>query len=101
MAVASASDDVPSTPRPKASTERICNIRAVNLGRFPRWYLAVQLAGHDHLRKLGITLIPATAPDFFLEDTPTAVLVRQVFGAIAQFDKATVVAKLKAARDRK
>jgi DNA invertase Pin-like site-specific DNA recombinase len=33
--------------------------------------------------------------------TPTAVLVRQVLGAIAQFDKATTVAKLKAARDRK
>jgi DNA invertase Pin-like site-specific DNA recombinase len=63
--------------------------------------LAVQLAGHDHLRKLGVTLIPATAPDFFTEDTPTAVLVRQVLGAIAQFDKATTVAKLKAARDRK
>jgi DNA invertase Pin-like site-specific DNA recombinase len=52
-------------------------------------------------RKLGVTLIPATAPDFFTEDTPTAVLVRQVLGAIAQFDKATSVAKLKAARDRK
>jgi DNA invertase Pin-like site-specific DNA recombinase len=63
--------------------------------------LAVQLAGHDHLHKLGVTLIPATAPDFFTEDTPTAVLVRQVLGAIAQFDKATTVAKLKAARDRK
>ena len=63
--------------------------------------LAVQLAGHDHLRKLGVTLIPATAPDFFTEDTPTAVLVHQVLGAIAQFDKATTVAKLKAARDRK
>jgi hypothetical protein len=34
--------------------------------------LAVQLAGHDHLRKLGVTLIPATAPDFFTEDTPTS-----------------------------
>jgi len=45
--------------------------------------------------------IPASAPDFFLEDTPTAMLVRQVLGAIAQFDKATMVAKLKAARDRK
>jgi hypothetical protein len=33
--------------------------------------------------------IPASAPDFFLEDTPTAMLVRQVLGAIAQFDKAT------------
>jgi hypothetical protein len=29
-------------------------------------------------------LIPATAPDFFTEDTPTAVLVRQVLDAIAQ-----------------
>jgi hypothetical protein len=27
------------------------------------------------------------------EDTPTAVLVRQVLGAIAQFEKATIVAK--------
>lgn len=63
--------------------------------------LAVQLAGHDHLRKLGVTLLPASAPDFFVEDTPTAILVRQVLGAIAQFDKATTIAKLKAARDRK
>jgi DNA invertase Pin-like site-specific DNA recombinase len=63
--------------------------------------LAVQLAGHDHLRKLGVALVPATAPDFFTEDTPTAVLVRQVLGAIAQFEKASLVAKLKAARDRK
>src|SRR5580704_5778593 len=63
--------------------------------------LAVQLAGHDHLRKLSVALIPATAPDFFTEDTPTAVLVRQVLGAIAQFEKTSLVAKLKAARDRK
>src|SRR5262249_9801661 len=33
--------------------------------------------------------------------TPTAVLVRQVLGAIAQFDKATLVAKLRGARNRK
>jgi DNA invertase Pin-like site-specific DNA recombinase len=43
--------------------------------------LAVQLAGHDYLKDLGVSLIPASAPDFFLEDTPTAVLVRQVLGA--------------------
>jgi hypothetical protein len=30
-----------------------------------------------------VTLIPASAPDHFTEDTPTAVLVRQVLGAIA------------------
>jgi DNA invertase Pin-like site-specific DNA recombinase len=63
--------------------------------------LAVQLAGHDFLKNLGVSLILATAPDFFLEDTATAVLVRQVLGAIAQFGKASLVAKLKAARDRK
>jgi hypothetical protein len=35
--------------------------------------LAVQLAGHDFLKSIDVTLIPATAPDFFVEDTPTAV----------------------------
>lgn len=40
--------------------------------------LTVQLTGHDYLKGLGVTLIPTTAPDFFTEDTPTAVLVRQV-----------------------
>jgi DNA invertase Pin-like site-specific DNA recombinase len=63
--------------------------------------LAVQLAGHSFLKGMGVALVPATAPDYFLEDTPTAVLVRQVLGAIAQFEKASLVAKLKAARDRK
>jgi DNA invertase Pin-like site-specific DNA recombinase len=56
--------------------------------------LAVQLAGHDMLKELGIAIIPASAPDFFTEDTPTAILVRQVLGAIAQFEKASAVAKL-------
>ncbi len=63
--------------------------------------LAVQLAGHDFLTKAGIALVPASAPDFFTEDTPTAVLVRQVLGAISQFEKSTIVAKLAAARMRK
>lgn len=63
--------------------------------------LIVQLTGHDLLKSMGIALIPTTAPDFFTDDTPTAVLVRQVLGAIAQFEKASVVAKLAAARKRK
>jgi DNA invertase Pin-like site-specific DNA recombinase len=63
--------------------------------------LAVQLAGHDMLKGQGITLIPASAPDFFTEETPTAVMVRQILGAVAQFEKASLVAKLKGARDRK
>jgi len=63
--------------------------------------LVEQLAGHDMLKAKGITLIAASAPTFFVEETPTAVLVRQVLGAVAQFEKATIVAKLAAARKRK
>jgi DNA invertase Pin-like site-specific DNA recombinase len=68
-------------------------------GRFAR-DLIVQLTGHDYLRELGVTLIAVNAPDHFLEDTPTAVLIRQVPGAVAQFEKSNLVAKLKGARDR-
>jgi DNA invertase Pin-like site-specific DNA recombinase len=98
-------DAVTERPGFAAMLERIAGngVRTIIVespDRFAR-DLAVQLAGHDHLKKLGVTLIPATAPDFFTEDTPTAVLVRQVLGAIAQFDEATTIAKLKAARDRK
>lgn len=63
--------------------------------------LTVQLTGHDMLRGLGIDLVPASAPDFFTSDTPTAVLVRQVLGAIAEFEKASLVAKLAGARKRR
>lgn len=63
--------------------------------------LTIQLTGHDYLKTLGIALVPASAPDYFTEDTPTAVLVRQVLGAIAQFEKASLVAKLRGARERK
>jgi DNA invertase Pin-like site-specific DNA recombinase len=63
--------------------------------------LMVQLAGHDMLKTRGITLVAASAPTHFVEDTPTAILVRQVLGAIAEFEKTTLVAKLAAARRRK
>ena len=63
--------------------------------------LMVQLAGHDMLKARGVMLIAASAPLHFVEDTPTAVLVRQVLGAVAEFEKTTLVAKLAAARRRK
>jgi DNA invertase Pin-like site-specific DNA recombinase len=89
-------DAVTARPGFAAMLERIAGngVRTIIVespDRFAR-DLAVQLAGHDYLKDLGVSLIPASAPDFFQEDTPTAVLVRQVLGAIAQFDKATVVA---------
>jgi DNA invertase Pin-like site-specific DNA recombinase len=63
--------------------------------------LMVQLAGHDMLKAKGISLVAASAPTHFVEDTSTAILVRQVLGAIAEFEKTTLVAKLAAARRRK
>jgi DNA invertase Pin-like site-specific DNA recombinase len=63
--------------------------------------LTQQLLGHDMLKAKGVILIAASAPQHFTEDTPTAVLVRQILGGVAEFEKTTLVAKLKAARDRK
>jgi DNA invertase Pin-like site-specific DNA recombinase len=63
--------------------------------------LMVQETGFARLQAAGITLIAADSPASFQDDTPTAILVRQVLGAIAQFDKAMTVAKLAGARKRK
>ena len=52
------------------------------------------------LRAPGIELIAADGPDSFVDDTPTATMVRQILGADAQFEKAALVAKLKGARER-
>ena len=71
-----------------------------NAGRFAR-DLAVQLAGHDLLKARGIDLVPVDAPDHFRDETPTAVMVRQILGAVAQFEKAGLVRKLRHARDSK
>jgi DNA invertase Pin-like site-specific DNA recombinase len=70
-----------------------------NASRFAR-DLAVQLTGHELLRKRGIELIPVDAPSYFTDPSPTAELVRQILGAVAQFEKAALVAKLRHARER-
>jgi DNA invertase Pin-like site-specific DNA recombinase len=61
----------------------------------------VQEVGYSILKERGIELIATDSPTSFLDDTPTAKLIRQVLGAVAEFDKAMTVAKLRAARDRK
>ena len=71
-----------------------------NAGRFAR-DLAVQITGHSMLKKLGYELIPVDSPNHFTDDTPTAVMVRQILGAVSEFEKAQVVSKLRAARTRK
>ena len=85
--VVSGADPIGDRPGFKAMLDRIAGngVRTIIVespDRFAR-DLTVQLTGHDYLKKLGVELVPASAPDFFLTDTPTAVLVRQVLGAIA------------------
>jgi DNA invertase Pin-like site-specific DNA recombinase len=63
--------------------------------------LIVQETGWKFLQDMGITLIAADSPDAFLDSTPTATMVRQILGAVSQFEKAALVAKLKGSRDRK
>jgi hypothetical protein len=40
------------------------------------------------------------SPSSFLDDGPTSKLIREILGAVSEFDKAMTVAKLKGARDR-
>lgn len=61
----------------------------------------VQELGHRMLKQRGVDLVPTTAPDYFMHDTPTTELVRTILGAVAAFDRRQTVDKLKAARDRK
>src|SRR3954471_10011236 len=63
--------------------------------------LMVQEVGFAKLQTLGIKLVAADSPHSFLDDTQTSKLIRQILGAVSEFDKAMVVAKLKGARERK
>jgi len=71
-----------------------------NASRFARDHV-VQALGHDLLKKQGITLIAVDAPMHFTEDSPTATMLRTMLSAVSQFEKETMVLKLRGARDRK
>jgi DNA invertase Pin-like site-specific DNA recombinase len=62
--------------------------------------LMVQEAAIADLHKHGFTLISATEPDLMAND-PTRILMRQLLGAVAQYDKSQIVLKLRGARMRK
>jgi DNA invertase Pin-like site-specific DNA recombinase len=98
-------DTIDSRPGFMAALEMIAGngVRTIiveTANRFAR-DLIVQETGWKRLHADGITLVAADAPDQFVDETPTAVLIRQILGAVAQFDKAMTVAKLRGARERK
>ena len=60
-----------------------------------------QETGWRFLRKRGTNLIASDSPVAFLDETPTAIMIRQLLGVISEFEKASLVAKLRGARERK
>ena len=103
-AAVSGADPIEARPGFTALLARIAGngVRTViveTANRFAR-DLMVQEVGFAMLRDLGITLIAADSPTSFLDDGPTSKLIRQILGAVAEFDKAMIVAKLRGARER-
>ena len=62
--------------------------------------LMVQEACIADLRKHGFMLVSIMEPDLMATDA-TRVMMRQMLGAVAQYEKAQLVIKLRAARTRK
>jgi DNA invertase Pin-like site-specific DNA recombinase len=62
--------------------------------------IIVQETGWKFLKAQGIDIVAVDSPSMFLDTTPTANLIRQILGAVAEFEKAALVAKLAAARRR-
>lgn len=64
--------------------------------------LLVQEVTLGQFRDLGVQVVDAGGQDLTVADgDPTRTLIRQVLGAVAEFDKNVTVLKLRAARDRK
>ena len=56
----------------------------------------------EEFRRAGVAVLEAeSGSDLTSEENPTVTLIRQVLGAVAQFDKSSTVSKLRAARIRK
>ena len=62
--------------------------------------LMVQEATIADLRKHGFELVSVAEPDL-MANNPTRILVRQMMGAVAQYEKSQIVLKLRGARMRK
>lgn len=77
-------------------------VRTVLIERLDRLArdLMVQETILGDLRKRGITVISVAEPDLCSDD-PSRKMMRQIFGAIAEYDRAMIVLKLRGARQRK
>ena len=71
-----------------------------NTTRFSRDLICSE-TGYEYLKGIGFTLISSESPESFIDDTPTSVLIRRVLSCISDFEKNSIVEKLRGSRHRK
>ena len=82
--------------------EDIKHILVENSSRFSRDLIQGEL-GYMELKKDGIQIVPVDSPDYYVleNDAPMIKLIRQQMGCFAEFEKNSIVRKLRGARKRK
>ena len=72
-----------------------------NASRFARDQMVGEW-GYRELKKHGIQIVPVDSPDYYTleNDDPMINLIRQVLGSISEFEKNSIVNKLRGARKR-
>lgn len=104
-AAVSGADPIETRPGFSAMLDRIdgngvWTVIVEDASRFARTVLAAEL-GLVVLQQRGVTVLTASGDNLTETDDPSRVLMRQVASAFSQYEKARLVHKLKAARDRK
>ncbi len=102
----SGTKDLESRPGLAALLDRVENngVKVVVVERADRLarHLMVSEVIIDQMRRAGVRVLTADGADLTSDDDdPTRTLIRQVLSAVAQFDRAVTVLKLRAARERK
>ncbi len=104
-AAVSGADPIEERPGFAAMLERIEGngvklVLVEDASRFARSVIAQEL-GVLVMAERGVRVLTASGDDLTNTDDPAKVMMRQIAGAFAQYEKARLVAKLKGARDRK
>jgi DNA invertase Pin-like site-specific DNA recombinase len=104
-AAVSGADPIETRPGFAAMLERIegNGVRVVlveDASRFARSVIAQEL-GVLAMQVRGVRVLTTSGEDLTSTDDPAKVMMRQIAGAFAQYEKTRLVAKLKGARDRR
>jgi DNA invertase Pin-like site-specific DNA recombinase len=104
-AAVSGADPIETRPGFAALLDRIegngvCTVIVEDASRFAR-ELVTQELGIIALIKRGVRVLTANGDDLTDSSDPSRKMMRQIAGSFAEYEKARLVAKLKAARERK